>query len=105
MADELGQNEFERKYPTPTAFVIDHDGIRAQPHSRREAAPLLRRESVAAAAELVATNPIRDKGTRRKIPLHTLGNLRKVNWRASTFGSTTPRLAPPRQWLSLARFQ
>ena len=27
MADELGQNEFERKYPTPTAFVIDRDGF------------------------------------------------------------------------------
>ena len=27
MADELAQSGFERKYPTPTAFVIDRDGI------------------------------------------------------------------------------
>lgn len=27
MADELEQSGFERKYPTPTAFVIDRDGI------------------------------------------------------------------------------
>ena len=27
MADELEQNGFERKYPTPTAFVIDREGI------------------------------------------------------------------------------
>jgi cytochrome c biogenesis protein CcmG/thiol:disulfide interchange protein DsbE len=27
MADELEQSGFERKYPTPTAFVIDREGI------------------------------------------------------------------------------
>jgi len=27
MADELAQSGFERKYPTPTAFVIDRNGI------------------------------------------------------------------------------
>ena len=27
MADELEQSGFERKYPTPTAFVIDRDGL------------------------------------------------------------------------------
>ncbi len=27
MADDLEQSGFERKYPTPTAFVIDRDGI------------------------------------------------------------------------------
>ena len=27
MADDLDQSGFERKYPTPTAFVIDRDGI------------------------------------------------------------------------------
>ena len=27
MADELEQSGFERKYRTPTAFVIDRDGI------------------------------------------------------------------------------
>ncbi len=27
VAAELGKNEFERKYLTPTAFVIDRDGI------------------------------------------------------------------------------
>ncbi len=27
MTDELEQNGFERAYPTPTAFVIDRDGI------------------------------------------------------------------------------
>ena len=27
MADELEQSGFERRYPTPTAFVIDRDGI------------------------------------------------------------------------------
>ena len=27
MADELEQSGFERKYPTPTSFVIDRDGI------------------------------------------------------------------------------
>ncbi len=50
MADEPGQNEFERKYPTPTAFVIDHDGIvlsrtrgAKQPHFYAEKVlPLLR---------------------------------------------------------------
>ena len=27
MADELEHTGFERKYPTPTAFVIDRDGV------------------------------------------------------------------------------
>ncbi len=27
MADELEQSGFERKYPTPTSFVIDRDGL------------------------------------------------------------------------------
>ena len=27
MADDLEQSGFERKYPTPTAFVIDRDGV------------------------------------------------------------------------------
>lgn len=27
MADDLAESGFERKYPTPTAFVIDRDGI------------------------------------------------------------------------------
>jgi peroxiredoxin len=27
MADELEQSGFERRYPTPTAFIIDRDGI------------------------------------------------------------------------------
>jgi cytochrome c biogenesis protein CcmG, thiol:disulfide interchange protein DsbE len=27
MADELSESGFERRYPTPTAFVIDRDGV------------------------------------------------------------------------------
>ena len=27
MADELRENGFERRYPTPTAFLIDRQGI------------------------------------------------------------------------------
>ena len=50
MADELEQSGFERKYPTPTAFVIDRDGIvrsrtrgAKQPHFYAETVlPLLR---------------------------------------------------------------
>ena len=50
MADDLEQSGFERKYPTPTAFVIDRDGIvrsqtrgAKQPHYYAEKVlPLLR---------------------------------------------------------------
>ena len=50
MADELAENGFARRYPTPTAFVIDRDGIlrhrmtgaKAPRHYREMVLPWLR---------------------------------------------------------------
>jgi len=50
MADDLEQSGFERKYPTPTAFVIDRDGIlrsrtrgpKTRPYFAEHVLPLLR---------------------------------------------------------------
>ena len=50
MADDLEQSGFERKYPTPTAFVIDRDGIlrsrtrgsKTRPYFAEQVLPLLR---------------------------------------------------------------
>ena len=50
MADELAENGFARRYPTPTAFIVDRDGVlryritgAKRPHHYREMVlPLLR---------------------------------------------------------------
>ena len=50
MADDLEQSGFERKYPTPTAFVIDREGIlrsrtrgsKTRPYFAEHVLPLLR---------------------------------------------------------------
>ena len=51
MADELTETGYARRYPTPTAFIVDRDGIlrhritgaKTPQHYREVLLPLLRR--------------------------------------------------------------